>query len=58
MHQAAWVNSRKGFSIKHKKQLDRSITKDEIFKMNLDFYNEVYKVKKENIKNNFLSEVN
>ena len=43
MHQAAWVNSRKGFSIKHKKQLARSITKDEIFQMNLDFYNEVYK---------------
>ena len=43
MHQAAWVNSRKGFSIKHKKQLDRSITKDEIFQMNLDFYFEVYK---------------
>lgn len=38
MHQAAWVNSRKGFSIKDKKQLDRSITKDEIFQMNLDFY--------------------
>jgi len=43
MHQAAWVNSRKGFSIKHKKQLARSITKDEIFQMNLDFYSKVYK---------------
>lgn len=43
MHQAAWVNSRKGFSIKHKKQLDRSITKDDIFQMNLDFYSEEYK---------------
>lgn len=44
MHQAAWVNSRKGFSAKHKKQLERSISKDEIFQMNLDFYSEVYKI--------------
>lgn len=42
MHQAAWVTNRKGFSIKHKKQLDKSITKDEIFQMNLDFYPEEY----------------
>lgn len=42
MHQAAWVNSRKGFSIKDKKQLDRSISKDEIFQINLDFYNSEY----------------
>ena len=47
MHQAAWVNSRKGFSIKYKNQLDRSISKDEIFQMNLDFYNESYKNEKE-----------
>lgn len=45
MHQAAWVNSRKGFSIKHKKQLDRSTSKDEIFQMNLDFYNKEYENK-------------
>ena len=43
MHQAAWVNSRKGFSIEHKKQLARSITKDEIFQMNIDCYAEEYK---------------
>lgn len=42
MHQAAWVNSRKGFSIKDKKQLDRLITKDEIFQMNLDYYSDEY----------------
>ena len=44
MHQAAWVNSRKGFSTKHKKQLDRSITKDDIFQMNLEFYSTEYKI--------------
>lgn len=49
MHQAAWVNSRKGFSAKYKKQLDRSISKDEIFQMNLDFYSEEYQ---RNSKNN------
>lgn len=43
MHQAAWVNSRKGFSVKHKKQLERSISKDEIFQMNLDFYINEYR---------------
>ena len=42
MHQAAWVNSRKGFSIKDKKQLDRSIPKDEIFQMNLNYYSSKY----------------
>ena len=42
IHQAAWVNSRKGFSVKDKKQLDRSITKDEIFQMNLDYYSDEY----------------
>ena len=42
MHQAAWVNSRKGFSTKDKKQLERSISKDEIFQLNLDFYSEEY----------------
>lgn len=42
LHQAAWVNSRKGFSSKEKKQLDRSITKDEIFQMNLDYYSDEY----------------
>ena len=42
MHQAAWVNSRKGFYIKDKKQLDRSITKDEIFQMNLNYYSSEY----------------
>lgn len=42
MHQAAWVNSRKGFSVKDKKQLDRYITKDEIFQMNLDYYIDEY----------------
>ena len=42
IHQAAWVNSRKGFSVKDKKQLDRSITKDEIFQMNLDYYSYEY----------------
>lgn len=44
MHQAAWVNSRKGFSSKDKKQLDRSVSKDEIFQMNLEFYSEEYKI--------------
>lgn len=38
MHQAAWVNSRNGFSVKDKKRLDRAISKDEIFQINLDFY--------------------
>lgn len=42
IHQAAWVNSRKVFSVKDKKQLDRSITKDEIFQMNLDYYSYEY----------------
>ena len=42
LHQAAWVNSRKGFSVKDNKQLDRSITKDEIFQMNLDYYSDEY----------------
>ena len=46
MHQAAWVNSRKEFSIKDKKQLYRSITKDEIFQMNLNYYFCEYKVEK------------
>ncbi len=44
MHQAAWVNSRKGFSSKDKKQLERRISKDEIFQMNLDFYSKEYEV--------------
>lgn len=43
IHQAAWVNSRKGFSVEQKKQLERSITKDEIFQMNLDYYSDKYK---------------
>lgn len=42
LHQAAWVNSRKGFSVKDNKQLDRSITKDEIFQMNLEYYSDEY----------------
>lgn len=42
IHQAAWVNSRKGFSVKDKKQLDRSVTKDEIFQMNLEYYSDEY----------------
>lgn len=46
MHQAAWVNSRKGFSIKDKKQLGRSITKDEIFQMNLNYYSSEYEMDK------------
>lgn len=44
MHQAAWVNSRKGFSAKEKKQLGRSVSKDEIFQMNLEFYSEEYEM--------------
>ncbi len=32
MHQAAWVNSRNGVSVKDKKQLDKSISKDDISK--------------------------
>lgn len=42
MHQAAWVNSRKGFSVECKKQLERSISKDEIFQMNLNYYTNQY----------------
>ena len=42
IHQAAWVNSRNGFSVKDKKQLDRSISKDKIFQMNLDYYSDEY----------------
>ncbi|WP_245160675.1 DUF4417 domain-containing protein [Clostridium perfringens] len=42
MHQAAWVNSRNGVSVKDKKQLDRSISKDTIFQNNLNFYIEEY----------------
>ena len=42
IHQAAWVNSRKGFSVKDNKQLDRSISKDKIFQMNLDYYSDKY----------------
>nr|WP_275541951.1 DUF4417 domain-containing protein [Clostridium perfringens] len=38
MHQAAWVNSRNGVSVKDKKQLDKSISKNDIFKNNLEFY--------------------
>lgn len=45
MHKAAWVNSRKGFSAKHKKQLEKSISKDEIFQMNLDYYINEYSMK-------------
>lgn len=44
MHQAAWVNSRKGFSSKAKKQLERTIGKDEIFQMNLEFYSKEYEM--------------
>lgn len=42
IHQAAWVNSRNGFSVKDKKQLDRSISKDAIFQMNLNYYSDEY----------------
>ena len=42
MHQAAWVNSRNGVSVKDKKQLDRTISKDTIFQNNLNFYIEEY----------------
>ena len=42
MHQAAWVNSRNGVSVKDKKQLDKSISKDDIFKNNLEFYTSEY----------------
>lgn len=42
LNQAAWVNSRKGFSIKHKAQLERSITKDEIFMMNMKYLSSLY----------------
>ncbi|MGU8454141.1 DUF4417 domain-containing protein, partial [Clostridium perfringens] len=42
MHQAAWVNSRNGVYVKDKKQLDKSISKDYIFKNNLEFYNNEY----------------
>ena len=42
MHQAAWVNSRNGVSVKDKKQLDKSISKDDIFKKNLEFYTSEY----------------
>lgn len=48
MHQASWVNSRNGVSVKEKKQLDRSVSKDEIFQNNLDFYIKEYeRLKKE-----------
>lgn len=47
MNQAAWVNSRNGFSVKDKKMLDKSISKDEIFQMNLDFYISEYNKNKE-----------
>lgn len=42
INQAAWVNSRKGFSIKHKTQLERSITKDQIFTMNMEYLADLY----------------
>ncbi|WP_338913036.1 DUF4417 domain-containing protein (plasmid) [Clostridium perfringens] len=42
MHQAAWVNSRNWVSVKDKKQLDKSISKDNIFKNNLEFYTNEY----------------
>ncbi|XZM35122.1 hypothetical protein ACSXAY_16885 (plasmid) [Clostridium perfringens] len=42
MHQAAWINSRNGVSVKDKKQLDRTISKDTIFQNNLNFYIEEY----------------
>ncbi|WP_283676032.1 hypothetical protein [Clostridium perfringens] len=42
-----WDNSRNGVSVKDKKQLDKSIFKDDIFKNNLEFftneYNKLYK---------------
>ena len=42
MHQAAWVNSRNGVSVKDKKQLDRLVSKDTIFQNNLNFYVKEY----------------
>ena len=42
MHQAAWVNSRNWVSVKDKKQLEKSISKDNIFKNNLEFYANEY----------------
>ncbi|HAT4356511.1 TPA: DUF4417 domain-containing protein, partial [Clostridium perfringens] len=42
MHQAAWVNSRNGVSVKDRKQLDRTISKDTIFQNNLNFYIKEY----------------
>lgn len=42
MHQASWGNSRNGVSVKDKKQLDRTISKDTIFQNNLNFYIEEY----------------
>ncbi|WP_283696805.1 hypothetical protein [Clostridium perfringens] len=42
MHQAAWVNSRNGVSVKDKKQLDRLVSKDTIFQNNLNFYIKEY----------------
>ena len=42
MHQAAWVNSRNGVSVKAKKQLDMTISKDTIFQNNLNFYIKEY----------------
>lgn len=43
MHQAAWVKSRKGFLESENKQVDRSISKDKIFQMNLEYYADSYK---------------
>lgn len=44
MHQAAWVNSRKGFLVEQKKQIGKEVaTKDEIFQKNMDCYIEEYK---------------
>ena len=39
MHQAGWINSRKGYLVEAKKQIEKSVmSKDEIFQKNLNFY--------------------
>lgn len=47
LNQAAWVNSRKGFSMENREQLNRSITKDQIFQMNMDYLSREYRQIKE-----------